>query len=297
MPKCLVIMYRTNFIEYLSNVRGYSHLTCEKYDLVLRILSQECRLLRHCYLHELDTQSVRSVVSSVSVQRNLSAKSSNLYLSALKSYFDFLVRFGYVTRNSASAVQQKKVAQLLPSIISETTMNEVIDNELPCSNLAETKVRLCVLLLYHCGLRASELVGLQWMNIDYTRRCIKVLGKGNKERVIPFGSELYECFALYASYFAKAHISSNFVFVADNNKTFTTRMLREIVLKVFSKHIARNLCHPHVLRHTFATHLLNHGASLAAIQVLLGHASLSTTQIYTHVSTSHLFAEYNKSFK
>lgn len=290
-------MYRENFIEYLSSVRGYSRLTCEKYDLVLRILSQECRLLRHCYLHELDTQSVRSVVSSVSVQRNLSAKSSNLYLSALKSYYDFLVRFGYIARNAASAVQQKKVAQLLPSVISETTMDFVIDNELPYSNLPEAKVRLCVLLLYHCGLRASELVSLRWADVNYCKRCIKVLGKGNKERVIPFGSELYECFALYASYFAKAHISSDFVFVGDNNKIFTTRMLREIVLKVFSKHVARSLCHPHILRHTFATHLLNHGASLAAIQILLGHASLSTTQIYTHVSTSHLFEQYNKSFK
>lgn len=290
-------MYRENFIEYLSSVRGYSNLTCEKYDLILRILTKESKLLRHCYLHELDTQSVRSVVSSVSVQRKLSARSSNLYLSALKSYFDFLVRFGYISRNAASPVQQKKTSQLLPRVISESTMNDVIDNELPMNSYLEARVRLCVLLLYHCGLRASELVSLKWANVDYCKRCIKVIGKGNKERLIPFGNELYECFAVYASFFAKLHISSDFVFISENNTEFTTRMLREIVFKVFSKHVSKNLCHPHVLRHTFATHLLNHGASLVAIQVLLGHASLSTTQIYTHVSTQHLFEQYNKTFK
>lgn len=290
-------MYREKFLEYLSATRGYSTLTVEKYELCLRIMRQECKLLRHCELHELDAMSVRSLLSSVSVQRNLCAKSSNLYLSVLKSYFDFLVRFGYIQRNNAAAVPQKKTSKLLPQFISENVMNRVIDNELPMSNLAEARTRLCVLLLYHCGLRASELINLKLSDIDIQCRRLKVIGKGNKERVLPFGSEVYDCLCSYISFRATKWYGSPLLLVADDGSEFTAQMLRSVIFKVFSKHVEKRLCHPHVLRHTFATHMLNHGASLVAIQVMLGHASLATTQIYTHVSTEHIVSQYNQAFK
>lgn len=290
-------MYRRQFLEYLSATRGYSSLTVEKYALCLRIMKQECRILRHCELHELDTMSVRSLLASVTQQRQLCAKSSNLYLSVLKSYFDFLVRFGYTQRNTAAAVPQKKTSKLLPQFISESVMNRVIDNELPMSSLAEARTRLCVLLLYHCGLRASELVNLKLSNIDIQNKRLKVIGKGNKERLLPFGAEVYNCICSYISFRAKKWFGSPLLFVADDGSEFTAQMLRSTIFKVFSKHVEKRLCHPHVLRHTFATHMLNHGASLVAIQVMLGHASLATTQIYTHVSTEHIVSQYNQAFK
>ena len=290
-------MYTRNFLEYLSATRGYSQLAVDKYDICLRIMRQECRLLRHCHLHELDAMGVRSLLTSVTVQRNLCAKSSNLYLSVLKSYFDFLVRFGYIQRNSAAAVPQKKTSKLLPQFISASVMNRVIDNELPMSNLSEARTRLCVLLLYHCGLRASELVNLMLSNIDIQNRRLKVVGKGNKERILPFGAEVYDCICSYISFRATKWFGSPLLFVADDGSEFTAQMLRSIIFKVFSKHVEKRLCHPHVLRHTFATHMLNHGASLVAIQVMLGHASLATTQIYTHVSMDHLLSQYTQAFK
>lgn len=287
-------MYRTNYINYLSSVRGYSELTCKKYALCLRLMSEELRVMRHCQLHELDANGCRALVASIGVHRNLSARSCNLYLSVLKSYFDYLYRFGFVARNSAAMVPQKKTAKLLPRFISENVMNEVIDNELPSSDFESSRRRLVVLVLYHCGLRASEVVNLTLQDISITTHSLRVRGKGNKERVLPFGDELATCLAEYITYRAQCRFFTPYLFVEDNGEKMSCSLLRKIVASVFVKHVGEKLAHPHVLRHTFATALLNNGCSLSAIQAMLGHASISTTEIYTHVSTEHIREEYKK---
>lgn len=286
-----------SFIEYLSVVRGYSSVTVSKYRCVLNVLAQELHLLRHCELHELDANGCRALINSVSVHRNLTARSSNLYLSVLKSYYNYLVRFGFVARNSAVVVPQKKTSKLLPRFIPERVMDDVIDNYLPSDTFTQIRARLVILTLYHCGVRASELIGLQLPNVDIQHKTIKVLGKGNKERVIPFGSELADTLVKYMCFRSRLGFGSVNLFVEADGMPMSAHTLRTIVYDVLSKHVARELCHPHVLRHTFATALLNNGCPLNVIQILLGHVSLSTTEIYTHVSTAHVMSQYSKAFK
>ena len=175
-------------------------------------------------------------------------------------------------------------------------MNQVIDNELPSNTLEECRKRLIVLVLYHCGLRASELLNLQLDKIDIKLHSMRVIGKGNKERMLPFGDELADCIIRYCVLRNRQGIKSPYLLTDDEGKQMRGMMLRDIIRQVFIKHCDETLCHPHVLRHTFATALLNHGCPLNAIQILLGHASLSTTEIYTHVSNVQILNQYAKAF-
>lgn len=175
-------------------------------------------------------------------------------------------------------------------------MNQVIDNELPSDTLGECRKRLIVLVLYHCGLRASELLNLQLDKIDIKLHSMRVIGKGNKERMLPFGDELADCIIRYCVLRNRHGIKSPYLLTDDEGKPMRGMMLRDIIRQVFIKHCDETLCHPHVLRHTFATALLNHGCPLNVIQILLGHASLSTTEIYTHVSNVQILNQYAKAF-
>lgn len=284
------------FINYLRDVRGYSNKTLNSYGNVLRVLSSSLHQQRSLELHELDTNGCRALLNYVSVQRNLCARSRNVYLSCLKSYFEFLVRFGYVRMNAPLPIQNARVAKLLPRFISESVMNQVIDNELPSDTLGECRKRLIVLVLYHCGLRASELLNLQLDKIDIKLHSMRVIGKGNKERMLPFGDELADCIIRYCVLRNRQGIKSPYLLTDDEGKPMRGMMLRDIIRQVFIKHCDDTLCHPHVLRHTFATALLNHGCPLNVIQILLGHASLSTTEIYTHVSNVQILNQYAKAF-
>lgn len=285
-----------DFINYLRDVRGYSNKTLNSYGNVLRVLSTSLHQQRSMELHELDTNGCRALLNYVSVQRNLCARSRNVYLSCLKSYFEFCVRFGYVRVNAPLPIQNARVAKLLPRFINESIMNEVIDNELPSSTLEECRKRLIVLVLYHCGLRASELLNLQLDKIDIKLHSMRVIGKGNKERLLPFGDELADCIIRYCVLRNRQGIKSPYLLTDDEGKPMRGMMLRDIIRQVFIKHCDETLCHPHVLRHTFATALLNHGCPLNVIQILLGHASLSTTEIYTHVSNVQILNQYAKAF-
>lgn len=285
-----------DFINYLRDVRGYSNKTLNSYGNVLRVLSTSLHQQRSIELQELDTNGCRALLNYVSVQRNLCARSRNVYLSCLKSYFEFLVRFGYVRVNAPLPIQNARVAKLLPRFISENVMNQVIDNELPSDTLEECRKRLIVLVLYHCGLRASELLNLQLDKIDIKLHSMRVIGKGNKERMLPFGDELADCIIRYCVLRNRQGIKSPYLLTDDEGKPMRGMMLRDIIRQVFIKHCDETLCHPHVLRHTFATALLNHGCPLNVIQILLGHASLSTTEIYTHVSNVQILSQYSKAF-
>lgn len=284
------------FINYLRDVRGYSNKTLNSYGNVLRVLSSSLHQQRNMKLQELDTNGCRALLNYVCVQRNLCARSRNVYLSCLKSYFEFCVRFGYVRVNAPLPIQNARVAKLLPRFISESIMNQVIDNELPSNTLEECRKRLIVLVLYHCGLRASELLSLQLDKIDIKLHSMRVIGKGNKERMLPFGAELADCIIRYCILRNRQGIKSPYLLTDDDGKPMRGMMLRDIIKQVFIKHCDETLCHPHVLRHTFATALLNHGCPLNVIQILLGHASLSTTEIYTHVSNVQILSQYSKAF-
>ncbi len=230
--------------------------------------------------------------------RKLARVSAQRALAALRTYFRFLGREGEVAANPAKVVPTPRAPKKLPEVVTAPELAELLE-ALPQDPVGR-RDRAALELLYGSGVRASELVGLDLDDVDLTRRLARVRGKGGKERLVPFGREAERALRAYlpdrAAWRAGGAEPSagEPVFVNQRGGRLSDRSLRRIVDgAVFRVAMATHI-HPHTLRHAFATHLLEAGMDLRAIQELLGHASLSTTQRYTHLDLAHLMETYNK---
>ena len=236
--------------------------------------------------------------------KNINLYSLNLYtknskstvsrkLTTLRSFYNFMVRKGQIKQNPAKLIPLPKKEKELPVFLSVdevfTLINSIDqDGILPLRDLAMIE------LLYSSGLRVSELSKIRVLDIDHRENFVKVSGKGNKERVVPFGSNAHDVILKYLSRRPELKPKDDFLFLNNRGSGLTTRSIERIVKKYgllsgISKKIS-----PHALRHTFATHLLGGGADLRSIQELLGHSSLSTTQRYTHTSVEQIMKIYDK---
>ena len=236
--------------------------------------------------------------------KNINLYSLNLYtknskstvsrkLTTLRSFYNFMVRKGQVKQNPAKLIPLPKKEKELPVFLSVdevfTLINSIDqDGILPLRDLAMIE------LLYSSGLRVSELSKIRVLDIDHRENFVKVSGKGNKERVVPFGSNAHDVILKYLARRPELKPKDDFLFLNNRGSGLTTRSIERIVKKYgllsgISKKIS-----PHALRHTFATHLLGGGADLRSIQELLGHSSLSTTQRYTHTSVEQIMKIYDK---
>jgi integrase/recombinase XerC len=214
-------------------------------------------------------------------------------LAALRTFFRYLCREGILDRNPAAAILSPRLERSIPSHLEEDETASLLD--VPGDDDASLRARAILELLYATGIRCAELVGLDVPEVDLDARMVRVLGKGRKERVVPFGSRARDAVLAYLPARARAAPASEALFVNRRGGRLTDRSVRNILAaRVRQVALARRIS-PHSLRHTFATHLLGRGADLRTIQELLGHASLSTTQRYTHVDTRHLLEIYNKS--
>jgi integrase/recombinase XerC len=230
--------------------------------------------------------------------RKLARVSAQRALAALRTYFRFLAREGVVDANPAKVVPTPRAPKKLPEVATVSELAELLEG-LPATS-AGRRDRAALELLYAAGLRAGELVGLDLDDVDLTRRLARVRGKGGKERMVPFGREAERALRSYlpdrAAWRSQPNAPSEDepVFVNQRGGRLSDRSLRRIldaaVLRVAQVHHL----HPHTLRHAFATHLLEAGMDLRAIQELLGHSSLSTTQRYTHLDLAHLMETYAK---
>lgn len=230
--------------------------------------------------------------------RRLSRLSMQRALGALRTFFRFLAREGWVASNPARVVPTPRAHKALPEVVSVTEVGQLL-SALPDSP-AGRRDRAALELLYGSGLRAAELVGLDLDDVDLGRRLVRVRGKGGKERVVPFGHPAEVALRAYLPDRAAWRSAAGDVdrgepvFVNQRGGRLSDRSLRRI-LDAAVRHLASvHHLHPHTLRHAFATHLLEAGMDLRAIQELLGHASLSTTQRYTHLDLAHLMATYRK---
>jgi len=225
----------------------------------------------------------------------LSAVTMRRKLAAVRSLFDFLAREGTIPTNIARLVRTPKAPQKLPSVPTAEQTNALLDG-VAADKLERAFPKRDLLifeLLYGCGLRVSELVGLNLDDFDRTERWIRVRGKGKKERQVPYGGKAASALDVYLET-REAQIGEHGLFVNRFGKRLSDRSAREIV-KIYSRVLAGDSSlHPHSLRHAFATHLLADGADLRSIQELLGHARLATTQKYTQVSLTDLMAVYDK---
>lgn len=229
------------------------------------------------------------------MNNNIEPRSVARKLSALRSYFKYLLKEEIVTNNPVAKVQAPKVAKKLPSFVEEQNLSLLFDQKINqneeaifSNDFEGQRNRLVLLLFYTCGVRLSELIELKTTDFDSYRQTIKVLGKRNKERIIPITKELNQEIQKYLILKAQEGLNNEQLFALSSNNKMYPKAVYNIVNRFLSMVTTIDKKSPHVLRHTFATHLLNKGADLNAIKELLGHASLAATQVYTHNSIERL---------
>jgi len=278
--------YLEKFLAYLEIEKNYSPHTLLNYRLDLEDFFAFFGETDIATLNYLQLRKYLAQLRGL----NLRPRSVARKLSALRSLFRFLQREGHIKNNPAALLLTPKLDKTLPKFLSENEVTELIESP-PAGDLSGKRDRAIFETLYSSGLRVSELVGLNVESLDFIGNIVKVLGKGKKERLVPVGDKAVEAIKDYLD-----HRMSNqrALFLNKNGGRLTDRSVRNIL----NKHILRTSIHmnvsPHVLRHSFATHLLNRGADLRSVQELLGHVNLSTTQIYTHVTTEKLKSVYDK---
>jgi tyrosine recombinase XerC len=289
-----------DFLNYLTYERNVSINTITAYrddlDSFTAFLCNDYFTLamEDVELTRVDHLTIRAYLGHLG-RRKLSRSSMARHLSALRTFFKFLMREGVVEMNPARGVATPKREKHLPSVMQTSDIALLLeqpDLSLPLG----VRDRAWLELLYASGLRISELVGIELDDIELRARLVKVRGKGSKERIVPFGSKAEEAIRTYLA------VRSELVTDADEQALFvnyrgariTTRSVRRLFDGYLRKGAMRGGISPHTMRHSFATHLLNAGADLRGIQELLGHASLSTTQKYTHLNDWQLIAVYRK---
>ncbi len=211
-------------------------------------------------------------------------------LSALRSFFKYLQREGFVAKNPAALVQTPKLDKTLPHFLTEEDALRLVEapDDDKLSNLRDKAI---FETLYSTGIRVSELVGLSLPDVDLISNIIKVFGKGKKERIVPIGDKACEAIQAYLD---ARGVKSEAIFLNRSGDRLTARSVRNIINKHITQEAFAQKVHPHMFRHSFATHMLDRGADLRSVQELLGHVNLSTTQIYTHLTTDRLKKVYAK---
>ncbi|MCX5695670.1 MAG: tyrosine recombinase XerC [Candidatus Omnitrophica bacterium] len=281
--------YIERFMRYMEIEKNYSQHTLINYKVDLKDFSKFCGELS---LDKIDYLLLRKYLA-VLKEKSLGNRSVGRHLSALRSFFRFLSREGYIKTNPILMLSSPKLDKHLPSFMTEEEVARLIESAFAKNEKDEFGLRDRAILetFYSSGLRISELVSLSIEDVDFISGVVKAFGKGKKERVVPIGDAALNAIRKYLD---KRKKQSTALFLNKNGKRISTRGVRNIVEKYLKgAGIARGVS-PHTFRHSFATHLLNRGADLRTVQELLGHANLSSTQIYTHLTTDRLKSVYDK---
>lgn len=289
--------YPEKFLTYLEVEKSCSELTVTNYRKDIRAFADFLteRLGQQFLWTQVGPLDIRSYLAQLN-DKQYARRTIARRISALRSFYKYLVRENLLDNNPMAKVHSPKLDKKLPTFLDEIEIQELL--ELPDSKPLGRRDQAVLELLYATGCRVSELVGLTLERVDIGNRFVLLLGKGNKERLVPLGHTC--CHALEQYYQVRRELmlnygkEHNFVFINSRGGVLTDRSVRRILDKYINQlAIAKNVS-PHTIRHSFATHLLEHGADLRAVQELLGHANLSTTQIYTHITTERIAAVYKK---
>ncbi len=277
---------RDSFLQYLQFEKRLSSHTILAYS---GDLDQFFDFLHTTYetkkLSEINHTLVRSWVVQLMDQK-ISPRSVNRKITTLKTFYKYLLRQNIVTENPMLKIMSPKTSKKLPVFVEKDNMNVLIDNTEFGDDFDGVRNKLIIELFYATGIRLSELINLKQNNVDLHACQIKVLGKRNKERIIPFSNEMKNSIQNYIS--QKSGLTTEFLFEMESGKKMYEKFVYRLVNKYLSIVTTIDKKSPHVLRHTFATHMLNNGADLNAIKELLGHANLAATQVYTHNTVEKL---------
>ena len=283
MPKSSYDQF-LRFLEYLQFEKRYSQYTLisyktDLYQFVDYLQAEYDGIL----LVNVTSSFVRSWLASMRNDK-LTAKTINRKISTLKSFYKFLMKSGELNQSPLATIVSPKIQKRLPSFVSEPDM-ETLQRHIEYSNDWKGLIsKIIIELLYATGMRLSELITLKTSNVDFYNNQVKVLGKGNKERIIPVSKEVMGLLKTYIAEKEKLNLNKeqSHLLVTENGKSLYAKYVYLVVKKNLSYVTTLKKKSPHILRHTFATHLTNNGADLNAVKELLGHASLAATQVYTH---------------
>ena len=283
-------MYIDEFLNYIKSEKRYSDFTITSYKTDL--VQFNSFLLNSFSITnpiKVDFKIVRSWISSL-VESDLQSSSINRKISALKSFYRFLEISDYSTHNPTLKIIAPKIAKKLPVFVEKSNINDLLDKDFFENDFCGHRDKLIIEVFYFTGIRLTELLNICLNDIDYINSSLKVLGKRNKERIIPLAYAILNKIKL----FVKKYNLDNYLFTNEYKNKLYPKKIYRIVNKYISLVSSAKKKSPHILRHSFATHMLNNGADLNAIKELLGHASLSATQVYTHNSIAKLKAVYKQ---
>jgi integrase/recombinase XerC len=280
-------MYLQEFIDYLSYQKRFSVHSIKAYHKDLETFWEYSNKEGYTTLNELNHLVIRSWLVSM-MESGIEARSVNRKISTLKSYYKFLIREGKIEINPMSKIISPKTAKKLPVFVDKTHMENLFNFEVFEPGFEGHRNRMIMLLFYQTGMRLSELTSLKKTDIDFSNCQLKVLGKRNKERIIPFTLNFKKEIEDYIQAIPPEYTTGSYLFAQKNGKKLYPKQVYNLVNAALSHVTTIHKKSPHVLRHTFATHMLNNGADLNAIKEILGHANLSATQVYTHNSIEKL---------
>ncbi len=288
------------FLNYIQYEKRDSIHTVDAYKRDLKQFFDY--LLENFQLTDTDNKSIthqqiRSWLSSL-INNDINTRSVNRKISTLKAYFAFLLKGETITINPMQKIISPKMSKKVTAYVEEESLNSMLDEEELKHGYSENRNYLIMEILYETGIRLSELINIKVQDIDIHNLAVKVLGKRNKERIIPISITLKEKIKQYLEYKEKEIVTinekENYLFLTKKGKKIYPKFVYRIVFYYLSKITTNKKKSPHVLRHTFATHMLNHGADLNAIKEILGHSSLNATQVYSHSSLSKLKTIYKQ---
>lgn len=287
------------FYNYLQSERRYSGHTVSAYRRDIKHFLKNCdlNLLQEKQWDEIKQADIRRCVATLHRQ-GLSGKSLQRWLSSIRSLYKYLCRFGRASNNPAVGIPAPKAARRLPKTLNVDEINQLLTvrNQDAAADKNKITVRdnAMMELMYACGLRLSELSGLNLPDIDWQQQIIQVTGKGQKQRRLPFGGKAKDALNHWLKQrTAIANENEAALFVSNRGSRLSNSSIQKSVKKMALRQGLDTNIYPHMLRHSFASHILESSKDLRAVQELLGHANLSTTQIYTHLDFQHLASVYD----
>lgn len=287
-------MWKDSFLKYLRFERNYSEKTIVSYGIDLDKFEAYFRGVDEGLdFKSVDADVIRGWILSM-MDEGYSASSVGRKLSALRSFYHYLLKKGEIEVDPVRKVMAPKKKKTIPVFVREEDMNRLLDDTDFGKDFEGVRNRLILEFFYVTGVRLSELVGLKDADVDFSAKVVKVTGKRNKQRIIPFGSELDADLKQYLSLRNETCGMTDFFFVRNNGRKLNAPAVYLLVRRSLSKVVTLKKKSPHVLRHSFATSMLNNQAELGAVKELLGHESLTTTEIYTHTTFEELKKVYEQ---
>ncbi|EJP74102.1 MAG: tyrosine recombinase XerD [SAR86 cluster bacterium SAR86B] len=278
-----------SFLDSLFIEKGLSKNTIKSYESDLKEFFAWCHNIHKKLPSKLTSSSINIYLGYL-FNKNIKSSSVNRKLSTLKAFYIFLYKQKLILKIPTEDIETPKIQKKLPSTLSENEVEKLLKAPKD-KNIIELRDKAMLEMLYATGMRISELVNLKEVNVDKNRQVVKVLGKGSKERLIPFGDEALDSLQKYLH---KRNSRNIYIFLNNrDNKLSRVGFWQRVKIYLKRVHLKSDIT-PHTLRHAFATHLLNRGADLRSVQLLLGHSDLSTTQIYTHIAKQRLSEMHKK---